>query len=199
MGRGMRRELTVDVIWQSWLFFTKRRVLPAWSEADYTVFSSSCLTCERSSYISAMVDQGEQKIIELGYRRLCSDATLQSTKEGFFKDYLINVTEQITPDEFEEFSRKNKDHDRVLFIWTLSAYHTTLKRVQPIYRTKSSEESRIRRETGNVAFKNKEYKSALFSYSQSVIYASYGKRSPSYNSLSQDCGQWRDGRGLVST
>lgn len=146
-----------------------------------------------------MVDQGEQKIIELGYRRLCSDATLQSTKEGFFKDYLINVTEQITPDEFEEFSRKNKDHDRVLFIWTLSAYHTTLKRVQPIYRTKSSEESRIRRETGNVAFKNKEYKSALFSYSQSVIYASYGKRSPSYNSVSQDCGQWRDGRGLVST
>ena len=120
-----------------------------------------------------MCESTDQKIIDLGYRRLCSDMTLQTKKEGFFKDYLATITDQISPDEFEEFGRKKTDEERILYVWTLKAFHSIMNNFEPIYKTKSAEESRNRREQGNAAFKNKEYKQALTFYSQSVIHAPY--------------------------
>lgn len=107
------------------------------------------------------------------YRRLCSDLTLQTKKEGFFKDYLASIVDQVSEEEFQEFSKQQTDYDRIRYCWTLPALHKTMKSFRPSYRGKSADDSAKRREQGNEAFKEKDYRKALVMYNQSVAYAPY--------------------------
>ncbi|XP_046652353.1 SET and MYND domain-containing protein 4-like [Daphnia pulicaria] len=107
------------------------------------------------------------------YRRLCSDLTLQTKKEGFFKDYLSAIVDQVSDEEFEGFTKQQTDRDRVVYCWTLPALHKTMKSFRPSYRGKSADESIKRREQGNEAFREKDYRKALVMYNQSVVYAPY--------------------------
>ena len=112
--------------------------------------------------------------ISLGFRRLCSDMTLQSKQEGFFKDYLATIADEMSDEQFEQFKQADTDEKRILYMWTLEAFHKAMAEIKPVYKGKSSHESNQRREQGNSAFKNRDFKMALAFYNQSVIYSPYG-------------------------
>ena len=91
------------------------------------------------------------------------------------KDYLATIAEQVSDEEFQGFCKQRTDHDRILYCWTLPALHRTMKSFRPAYRPKSADESMQRRQQGNEAFKEKDYRNALVLYNQSVVYAPYSK------------------------
>lgn len=94
-----------------------------------------------------------------------------------FQDYLATIADEVTPEQYEEFATKKTDRDRILYCWTLPALHKVLPAIRPVYKAKSAEESLHKRETGNEAFKAKDYFKALNLYNQSVIYAPYSNYS----------------------
>ena len=108
------------------------------------------------------------------FRRLCSDRTLQAQKEGFFNDFLASVADKVTTQELEGFCNQQNDQDRIIYCWSLLVSHQVMPPIRPVFRPKSSEESVIRRQKGNEAFQNKDYKTSLSFYNQSVIFAPCG-------------------------
>lgn len=48
------------------------------------------------------------------YTSICSAATLQSDKKGFFQDYADNVLELIGPKWIKDFQLLNSDEQRLL-------------------------------------------------------------------------------------
>lgn len=86
------------------------------------------------------------------------------------------IVDQVSDEEFEGFSKQRTDRDRIVYCWTLPALHKTMKSFRPSYRGKSADESIKRREQGNEAFREKDYRKALVMYNQSVVYAPYSNK-----------------------
>lgn len=88
---------------------------------------------------------------------------------------MATIADEVTQEQYDDFATKKTDTDRIMYCWTLPALHKVMPALRPIYKAKSAEESLQRRESGNEAFKAKDYLKALNSYNQSVIHAPYSK------------------------
>ncbi|KAK4311765.1 hypothetical protein Pmani_016759 [Petrolisthes manimaculis] len=106
-------------------------------------------------------------------RKMCSDVTICSPKEGFFSHYVEQINEQVSENFLHKFGKLKTDEQRILTIWGVKPIHTL--KLQSFYRQKSREFSEGRRADGNKAFQNKNYDQALFLYSQAVMRAPHNQ------------------------
>ena len=52
-------------------------------------------------------------------KRLCSDVTLQSNKDGFFATYVTNIHSKLPKGYLDSFARLKTDTERIAFLWKL--------------------------------------------------------------------------------
>ncbi|XP_042225909.1 SET and MYND domain-containing protein 4-like [Homarus americanus] len=104
-------------------------------------------------------------------KKVCSDVTLYSLKEGFFKHYMEQIDAQVSQDYLHKFGQLKNNEARIIKTWAVKPIHTL--KVQSFYKHKSREVSESRRTDGNKAYQEKKYQQALLNYSQAVMRAPY--------------------------
>ncbi|XP_037072866.1 SET and MYND domain-containing protein 4-like [Pollicipes pollicipes] len=109
-------------------------------------------------------------VIDAGYKRLCSDATLQTKKDGYFMTFDSQVIQSVPESQFEEFKQLKTDEERIFFVWNLPPVHSIIK-VRPFCRNKSAKAAEDTKQAGNQLFQQKRYRQAVCQYSQSVVRA----------------------------
>ncbi|XP_071517837.1 SET and MYND domain-containing protein 4-like [Panulirus ornatus] len=102
-------------------------------------------------------------------RKLCSDVTLHSPKDGFFNHYVEQIDAQISHHFLKKFGKLGSDEERLRTTWGVKPIHTL--KVQSFYKQKSRKVSETRRAEGNRAFQEKKNQQALVLYSQAVMRA----------------------------
>nr|XP_018910791.1 PREDICTED: SET and MYND domain-containing protein 4 [Bemisia tabaci] len=109
------------------------------------------------------------------YTAICHSATLYSTKEGFFKDFIEAVTEEAGRSWVSNFNKINDDQQKLIECFnnkkTTEILHGTLKNIQELYRGKSSFISTQRRKEGKAFLEENEPQKALLLLTQSVMKA----------------------------
>lgn len=103
------------------------------------------------------------------YRKICSRATLQDQKEGFFFSLAETLAENI---DLNTYSKFTTDFDRAKYV-TLSCWSSI--GAELIYRGKKVEEAIAKRKAGDGYLSQKEYQKAMLLYSQSIIQAPVGE------------------------
>ena len=116
-----------------------------------------------------ILDAEYREKAELGFRNLCSDVTLQTKKQGFFKDYLKSIADQVTESQFLHFMNLKSDRLRIEYLCGLEALQAS--QVTRLFRSKSAQEADQFRQKGNEAFRAGDLNTALNCYNQSVIFA----------------------------
>ncbi|XP_075212677.1 protein-lysine N-methyltransferase SMYD4-like [Lycorma delicatula] len=109
------------------------------------------------------------------YTSICSAATLQSDKKGFFQSFADHVTETAGPEWVKQFGSLQTDqekinkcfHDKKIF----EAVHGPLQNIQTLFRSKSGRIAQQRRIEGQRTAEKGKYERALQLLSQSVIRA----------------------------
>lgn len=113
-----------------------------------------------------MALNSEQKLEN--YRKICSRATLQDQKEGFFFSLAEALSEKIDLRAFEKFTT---DLDRVKYV-TKVCWNSI--GAELIFRGKKLEEAVKRTKEGDEFFRKKEYHRAMVNYCQGLIQAPVG-------------------------
>lgn len=142
------------------------------TSAELKTDESSAVAVDSSMAVSS--DAEKMAVVEAGFRKLCSDVTLVSGKDGFFKTVDRQVIEKMTEDQFEEFSKLTSNEERVYFVWNLPIVHSLLK-VKRSHREKSKQSAERSKKDGNTQFQLKRYKAAVNLYSQTVALAPPGE------------------------
>lgn len=67
---------------------------------------------------------GSEDEVEEYLHRLCSEATLWSTNEGFFSHYVDQINEQVSEQFLEKFGKLSSDEERFRKIWDVKVGDT---------------------------------------------------------------------------
>ncbi|XP_039280323.1 SET and MYND domain-containing protein 4 [Nilaparvata lugens] len=106
---------------------------------------------------------------------ICSAATLQSDRKGFFMTFAENVAETAGKDWIEKFGKLKLDEERIKYVFNdekiYEAVHSRLQNVQPLSRGKSAQIALSRRSEAHRAIKLKQWDRAVMILSQSIIRA----------------------------
>ncbi|XP_046669354.1 SET and MYND domain-containing protein 4-like [Homalodisca vitripennis] len=109
------------------------------------------------------------------YTSICSAATLQSDKKGFFQSYADNVLELAGSQWLNEFRQLTSDSERLLKCYNderlYEVVHGVLHNVQEMFRGKAAQLSQLRRVDGDKAARGGKYERALLLFTQSIIRA----------------------------
>ncbi|KAK7086786.1 hypothetical protein SK128_009830 [Halocaridina rubra] len=106
-------------------------------------------------------------------RKLSSDRTLHSIREGFFKDYLDEIDYLLTQDFIDDFGQIKTDQERLVQIWNFKPIHKL--KIRRFYKMKNREKSEIFRSQGNQAFQQLKNEEAIAYYSQAILLAPHNQ------------------------
>ncbi|ODN03685.1 SET and MYND domain-containing protein 4 [Orchesella cincta] len=105
---------------------------------------------------------------EAHHRAVCSRLTLQSVKEGFFRQLADSLASKV---DFASFLKCSSDLERFKIVATSCWDHIN---AELIFRGKNAEVSVQKRLEGNKYFESNDFKKALLCYSQSLVQAPVG-------------------------
>ncbi|XP_065226912.1 SET and MYND domain-containing protein 4-like [Planococcus citri] len=112
------------------------------------------------------------------YTELCSSVTLQSNKEGFFRQFADRVSNAVNEEWLDKFMQLPNEN-KILKCWTDKKVRNemlqTLENIQEVYRGKSARLAMQRRQEAEHFFKRGNLEKALLLYTQSVIRAPAAK------------------------
>ena len=99
-------------------------------------------------------------------RQRCSEVTLQSEQRGHFGSFVAMVAAS-NPGCLDTFAKLETDEERVLFCTMLNKIDHMV--VKPVFKPKSADVAKTKRNEGNEAFQKKRYKQAAMLYTVSAV------------------------------
>ncbi|XP_076259090.1 protein-lysine N-methyltransferase SMYD4-like [Rhynchophorus ferrugineus] len=118
----------------------------------------------------------DDRFVDIYYKELCSERTLQSNSKGFFLTFADYVADQVGEHWIKnKFGKLKNDIERIKCVYesneTQDLVENFLGNVKEIYRPKNGDFSQKRRLEAERFLKQKEYQKALQLYCQSVLRA----------------------------
>ncbi|XP_030751976.1 SET and MYND domain-containing protein 4-like [Sitophilus oryzae] len=118
----------------------------------------------------------ENKFLDIAYKDLCSEKTLQSNSQGFFLNFADFVVEEVGKAWIKEnFNKLRSDNERIKFVYECEKVKdyvlNFLSNVKEVYREKNASFSQKKRLEADHLLKQKDPRKALMLYCQSVLRA----------------------------
>ncbi|XP_034230717.1 uncharacterized protein LOC117639272 [Thrips palmi] len=148
-----------------------------WGRGPCTLAMTTTVATMASTVAPAVVDFAVSDWSDLDphFTQMCSDATLQSDRRGFFLDLVEAVTDGAGIAFVEEFAKLKDDRQRLETCYShpkvRDAVRGMLANVQPVFRSKAADVASQRRLEGERILRGGNSRGALTTLSQAVMRA----------------------------